>query len=73
MTMRALTCGFLSNQNVELMGHPPYSPDLAPNSSFLLVTHIKKKNALSTILAKHNSFAKLIFEVSVKNTNDGPT
>ena len=30
-------------QNVELMGHPSYSPDLAPND-FLLCQHIRKKN-----------------------------
>ena len=29
-------------QNVELVGHPPYSPDLAPNG-FSLFPHIKKK------------------------------
>ena len=32
----------LTGQNVELMGHPPYSPDLAPND-FSLFPHIKKK------------------------------
>ncbi|XP_076272294.1 histone-lysine N-methyltransferase SETMAR-like [Rhynchophorus ferrugineus] len=26
---------YLSTQNIELMGHPPYSPDLAPNDFFL--------------------------------------
>ena len=31
-----------TGQNVELMGHPPYSPDLAPND-FFLFQHIKKK------------------------------
>ena len=30
------------DQNVELMGHPPYSSDLAPND-FFLFPHIKKK------------------------------
>ncbi|KAL7741870.1 hypothetical protein ACLKA6_012087 [Drosophila palustris] len=31
----AQTSAFLTGQNVELMGHPPYSPDLAPNDFFL--------------------------------------
>ena len=33
---------FLSSHNIELMGHPPYSPCLAPND-FFLFPHIKKK------------------------------
>lgn len=33
---------FLTGQNIELMGHPPYSPDLAPND-FFLFPHIKNK------------------------------
>lgn len=33
---------FLTSQNIELTGHPPYSPDLAPND-FFLFPHIKKK------------------------------
>ena len=33
---------FLTGQNVELMGHPPYSPDLAHND-LSLFPHIKKK------------------------------
>ena len=31
----AQTSDYLSTQNIELMGHPPYSPDLAPNDFFL--------------------------------------
>lgn len=38
----AQTKTFLDAQNIELMGHPPYSPDLAPND-FFLFPHIKKK------------------------------
>jgi [histone H3]-lysine36 N-dimethyltransferase SETMAR len=38
----AQTNTYLTRQNVELMGHPPYSPDLAPND-FFLFPHIKKK------------------------------
>lgn len=36
------TSEFLSTQNIVLMGHPAYSPDLAPNDYFLFPT-IKKK------------------------------
>lgn len=36
------TIAYLSTENVELMGHPPYSPDLAPND-FFLFPHIKNK------------------------------
>lgn len=38
----AQTKDFLSTQNVELMGHPAYSPDLAPNDFFLFPS-IKNK------------------------------
>ena len=38
----AQTSAFLSTENIELMGHPPYSPDLAPND-FFLFPHIKNK------------------------------
>lgn len=38
----AETTTYLTGQNVELMGHPPYSPDLAPND-FFLFPHIKNK------------------------------
>uniref|UniRef100_A0A0K2VDK7 Mariner transposase [Bombyx mori] n=1 Tax=Lepeophtheirus salmonis TaxID=72036 RepID=A0A0K2VDK7_LEPSM len=36
------TSAFLNGQNIKLMGHPPISPDLAPNY-FILFPHIKKK------------------------------
>ena len=38
----AQTTAFLSNQNVDLMSHPPYSPDLAPND-FFLFPYVKNK------------------------------
>jgi histone-lysine N-methyltransferase SETMAR len=38
----APTMAFLTGQKIELMGHPPYSPDLAPNDYFLFPT-IKNK------------------------------
>ena len=31
----AQTTAFLSTQNIDLMSHPPYSPDLSPNDNFL--------------------------------------
>ena len=42
---------FLTGQNVELMGHPPYSPDLAPNE-FFLFPHIKKKKCSTILVAR---------------------
>lgn len=38
----ANTNAYLMGENIEFMGHPPYSPDLAPNDFFLFPT-IKKK------------------------------
>ena len=37
----AQTMTFLSTQNIDLMSHPLYSPDLAPND-FFLFPHVKK-------------------------------
>ena len=36
------TTAFLSTQNIDLMSHPPYSPDLAPND-FFLFPYVKNK------------------------------
>ena len=36
------TTVFLSTQNIALMSHPPYSPDLTPND-FFLFSHVKIK------------------------------
>ena len=38
----AQTTAFLSTQNIDLMSHPPYSPDLAPNDIFLF-PYVKNK------------------------------
>ena len=38
----AQTSALLSTQNIDLMSHPPYSPNLAPNY-FFLFAHIKNK------------------------------
>ena len=38
----AQTTAFLSPQNIDLMSHPPYSPDLAPND-FVLFPYVKNK------------------------------
>ena len=38
----AQTTAFLSSQNIDLMSHPPYSPDLAPNDIFLFL-YVKNK------------------------------
>ena len=37
----AQTTAFLSTQNLDLMSHPPYSPDLIPND-FFLFPYVKK-------------------------------
>jgi histone-lysine N-methyltransferase SETMAR len=34
----AQTSAYLSTQNIKLIGHPPYSSDLAPNDFFLFPT-----------------------------------
>ena len=39
----AQTTAFLSTQNIDLMSHLPYSPDLAPNDFFLFPYKKKKK------------------------------
>ena len=38
----ALTTAFLSTQNIDLISHPPNSPDLAPNDIFLF-PYVKNK------------------------------
>ncbi|XP_078034039.1 histone-lysine N-methyltransferase SETMAR-like [Augochlora pura] len=38
----AQTTAFLSTQNIDLMSHPPYSPDLPPND-FFLFPYVKNK------------------------------
>ena len=40
--MRAQIRDFLTGQNIELMGHPSYSPDLV-SRNFFSFPHIKKK------------------------------
>lgn len=61
----AQTKEFLTGQNIELMGHPPYSPDLAPND-FFLFPHIKKKlrgQRFSTPEEAVDAFKTLVLEV----------
>lgn len=36
------TSDYLYRENIKLMGHPPYSPDLVPND-FFLIPHVKEK------------------------------
>ncbi|XP_070070207.1 histone-lysine N-methyltransferase SETMAR-like [Drosophila takahashii] len=62
----AQTSAFLTGQNVELMGHPPYSPDLAPND-FFLFPHIKRKmrgQRFSTPEDAVEAFKNHVLEVS---------
>lgn len=39
----AQTSEYLRTQNVELMGHPPYSPDLASNDFYFCFQSLKNK------------------------------
>jgi len=61
----AQTTAYLSTQHIELMGHPPYSPDLAPND-FFLFPHIKNKlrgQRFSTPEEAVDAFKTLVLEV----------
>lgn len=61
----AQTKDYLLAQNVKLTGHPPYSPDLAPNDYFLFPT-IKKKlrgQRFPTPEEAVNAFKNLVLEV----------
>lgn len=62
----AQTKEFLTDQNIELMGHPPYSPDLAPND-FFLFPHTKNKlrgQRFSTPEEAVDAFKMHVLEVS---------
>jgi histone-lysine N-methyltransferase SETMAR len=61
----AQTTAYLCTQHIELMGHPPYSPDLAPND-FFLFPHIKNKlrgQRFSTPEEAVDAFKTLVLEV----------
>lgn len=61
----AQTTGYLSTQNIELMGHPPYSPDLAPND-FYLFPQVKNKlrgQRFSTPQEAVNAFKNHVLEI----------
>lgn len=61
------TTAFLSTQNIELMDHPPYSPDLAPND-FFLFPDIKNKlrgQRFSTPEEAVEAFKMYVLELSV--------
>ncbi|XP_025158379.1 histone-lysine N-methyltransferase SETMAR-like [Harpegnathos saltator] len=62
----AQTRDFLRTEKVELMGHPPYSPDLAPND-FFLFPQIKNKlrgQRFSTPEEAVDAFKMHVLEVS---------
>lgn len=62
----AQTNEYLSTQKIELMGHPPYSPDLAPND-FFLFPYIKKKMRgirFSTPEEAVETFKNHVFEIT---------
>ena len=75
--MRCLTHRLKSatGQNVELMGHPPYSPNLAPND-FSLLPHIRKKmrgQRFSSLEDTVGVFWRCLNRSGKTNTNDGRT
>ncbi|CAK9815952.1 Histone-lysine N-methyltransferase SETMAR [Anthophora plagiata] len=62
----AQTSQYLTSQNVELMNHPPYSPDLAP-SDFFLFPYVKNKlrgQRFSTPEEVVDAFKMHVFEIS---------
>lgn len=61
-----LTTDFMNSQKIELMGHPPYSPDLAPND-FFLFPNVKNKlrgQRFSSAEDAVDTFKNHIMEVS---------
>ena len=63
----AHTSEFLSTQKIELMGHPPYIPYLAPND-FCFFSYIKNKlrgQRFSTPEEAVEAFKQLVLKVSV--------
>ena len=61
-----LTTDFMNSQKIELMGHPPYSPDLAPNDFFLFPNVKNKLRGQRFSLAEDavDAFKNHIMEVS---------
>lgn len=59
------TNDFLSTQNIELMGHPPYSPDLAPNDFFLFpkIKHKLRGQRFSTPEEAVDAFKTHVLEL----------
>lgn len=63
------TQDYLSSQTIELMGHPPYSPDLAPND-FFLFPQIKDKlrgHRFSSPEDAVNAFKSRVLELSTSD------
>ena len=61
----AQTTVFLSTQNIDLMSHPPYSPDLAPNG-FFLFPYVKNKmrdQRFSTLEEAVDAFRMCVLEI----------
>lgn len=58
----ARTLEFLERSRVKLVGHPPYSPDLAP-CDFFLFPEVKKKIRGRTFLTPEEAVAEFVKEV----------
>ncbi|XP_031634629.1 histone-lysine N-methyltransferase SETMAR-like, partial [Contarinia nasturtii] len=66
------TTEYLTAQKIELMGHPPYSPDLAPNDFFLFPS-VKKKlhgQRFSTPEEAVDAFKTHVLEISVSEWHE---
>ena len=61
----AQTSAFLSTQNIDLMCHPLYSPDLAPNDFFLLpyVKNKMRSQRFSTTEEAFDSFRMPVLKI----------
>ena len=66
-TAHIVTNFLASKEGVEVLRHPPYSPDLAPCDFFLFP---KMKNKLAGELMSSETFSKMWFGVAATLTKD---
>ena len=69
-TAHIVTNFLASKEGVEVLRHPPYSPDLAPCNFFLFP---KMKNKLAGELMSSETFSKMWFGVAPTLTKDNFT
>lgn len=66
------TTDYLTDQKIELMGHPPYSPDLAPNDFFLFPS-VKKQLRGQRFLSPEeavDAFKTHVFEIPLSEWHE---